>query len=286
MPCNSPTGNNVIQEWSDAAPFWDKHRGLIGQMWAPVTDALVAAAGIAEGQSILDVATGPGDPALTLAPIVGSNGRVIGIDPVPAMVAAARREATRLSFTNTQFEVASADSLPFPDATFHAALSRFGVMFFPSPLDGVREILRVLKPEGKLALAVWHHPAQNPFFRVVENILDRYIAPTASDPDAPNSFRFATPSKLFGILNDAGVANPTEQLLKFDMTVPVTLEDFFALRCEMSDKLRGLLGTLSAPQRAEIKRQTIKAAGAFQTSVGLTFPTEVLILSGTTSRGD
>ena len=138
MLSSKAPSQSTIQEWSDAAPFWDKHRGLIGQMWAPVTDALIAAAGIAEGQSILDVATGPGDPALTLAPIVGTNGRIIGIDPVPAMVAAARREAVRLNFSNTQFEVASADQLPFPDATFHAALSRLGVMFFPSPLNGIR----------------------------------------------------------------------------------------------------------------------------------------------------
>ena len=253
-------------------------------MWAPVTDALIAAAGIAEGQSVLDVATGPGDPALTLAPIVGPDGLVIGIDPVPAMIAAARREAARLNFTNTQFEVASADELPFSDATFHAAISRFGVMFFPSPLDGIREMLRVLKPEGKLALAAWHLPAGNPFFRVVENILDRYIAPAPSDPDAPNSFRFATPGKLLSILTEAGVANPTEQLLRFDMAVPVALDDFWTLRCEMSDKLRGLLATLSARQRAEVKRQTLAAAGAFQTSAGLTFPTEVLILSGTTPQ--
>ena len=249
-------------------------------MWAPVTEALIAAAGIAERQSILDVATGPGDPALTLAPIVGPQGRIIGIDPVPAMVTAARGEAARLNCTNTRFEVAFADSLPFPDATFHAAISRFGVMFFPSPVAGIREILRVLKPAGKLALAVWHLPTHNPFFRVVENILDRYIAPNASDPDAPNSFRFATPGKLLSILTEAGVATPSEELLRFTMTVPGTLEDFWALRCEMSDKLRGLLATLSPRQLAEVKHQSLQVARACGSANSLTFPAEVLILSG------
>ncbi len=280
MPFSNPTSASVIQEWTEAAPFWDKHRSLISQMWSPVTQALIAAAGITEGHSILDVATGPGDPALNLAPIVGPTGQIIGIDPVPAMVTAARREATRLNLTNTRFEVAFADSLPFPDATFDSALSRFGVMFFPSPVDGIREILRVLKPAGKLALAVWHLPAQNPFFRVVENILDRYIPPNASNPDAPNSFRFATPGKLLNILKEAGVATPTEELLRFTMTVPGTLEDFWALRCEMSDKLRGLLDTLSPLQLAEVKHRSLQAARACGSANSLAFPAEVLILSG------
>lgn len=153
----------VTSVWRDSAPFWEKHREIIQQMFAPVTQALVEDGLISGGHTVLDVATGPGEPALTLAALVGAKGKVLGIDPAPEMVEAARRATDHLGFRNAQFDVASADRLPFPADTFDAVVSRFGVMFFPSPVDAVREMLRVLKPGRKLALAVWHLAERNPF---------------------------------------------------------------------------------------------------------------------------
>jgi ubiquinone/menaquinone biosynthesis C-methylase UbiE len=141
----------VINAWRSSAPYWEKHREIIRQMFAPVTQALVEDAHIEDAQigtgaAVLDVATGPGEPALTIAVLVGAEGKVFGIDPAPEMVEAARRAAQQLGITNAEFEVAPADRLPVPDNSFDAAVSRFGVMFFPSPVDGVREVLRALKP--------------------------------------------------------------------------------------------------------------------------------------------
>lgn len=162
---------DVINRWTGSAPYWEKHREAIRQMFAPVTQALADDARIARGQIVLDLATGPGEPALTLAALVGPEGKIFGVDPIPEMVAAARRAAEHLGVTNTQFEVAFADHLPFPDNTFDAAVSRFGVMFFPSPLDAIREMLRVLKPGGKLALAVWHFAERNPFHTSLSRVV-------------------------------------------------------------------------------------------------------------------
>ena len=86
----------VINRWSGSAPFWEKHREIIRQMFAPVTDALVEDGQIGSRQSVLDIATGPGEPALTIASLVGPEGNCFGVDPIPEMVAAARREASRL----------------------------------------------------------------------------------------------------------------------------------------------------------------------------------------------
>src|SRR6516165_964615 len=135
---------DVINRWSDAAPFWEKHREIIRQMFAPVTAALSQDGLIGSGCTVLDVAAGPGEPALTIASSVGPAGRVFGIDPVPEMVEAARREARHLGLKNAQFDVALAEHLPFAADTFDAAVSRFGVMFFPSPVAAVREMLRQL----------------------------------------------------------------------------------------------------------------------------------------------
>src|SRR6266699_2652880 len=143
----------VINQWSASAPFWEKHRELIRQMFAPVTQALAEDGQIGDRHAVLDIATGPGEPALSVAVLVGPEGKVFGIDPVPEMVAAARRATDHLGFRNAQFDVAFADHLPFPADTFDAVVSRFGAMVFPAPIDAMREILRVLKPGRKLALA-------------------------------------------------------------------------------------------------------------------------------------
>ena len=172
----------VINRWSGAAPFWEKHRELIREMFEPVTEALVQDARIGSGHAVLDIATGPGEPALTVAGLVGPEGKVVGIDRIPGMVDAARRETERRGLTNTQFDVGSADELPFAADTFDAVLSRFGVMFFPSPEDSIRGMLRVLKPGGGLALAVWGPLEHNPFYYVTSRVIESYLGPTVPAP--------------------------------------------------------------------------------------------------------
>src|SRR6266571_6908885 len=174
---------DVLNRWSGSAPFWEKHREIIRQMFAPITHALVEDGQIGSQHAVLDIATGPGEPALSVAALVGPEGKVFGIDPVPEMVAAARRATDHLGFRNTQFDVAFADHLPFPADTFDAVVSRFGVMFFPSPVDAVREMLRVLKPGRKLALAVWHFAETNPFFNTLSRVIDRYVDSPPLTPD-------------------------------------------------------------------------------------------------------
>src|ERR1700736_952504 len=172
----------TLSAWRDSAPFWEKPRETIRQVLAPVTQAPVEDTGIGPGHSVLDIATGPGEPAWTIAVIVGPEGKVFGIDPAPEMVDAARRATDHLGFRNAKFEVASADPLPFLADTFDAVVSRFGVMFFPSPVAGVREMLRVLKPGRELSLAVWHFADRNPFFYTLSRVMERFVD---SPPLAP-----------------------------------------------------------------------------------------------------
>jgi ubiquinone/menaquinone biosynthesis C-methylase UbiE len=270
----------VITRWSDSAQFWEKHREVIRQMFAPVAQALIDDAKIGAGQTVLDVATGPGEPALSVAKWVGSEGKVVGVDPIPEMIEGGRRATSRLGLNNVKFEIASADRLPFSDATFDAVISRFGIMFFPSPADGIREMLRVLKPEGKLAFAVWSSIERNPFHSVFSQILNRFVEPTPLAPDAPDAFRFANPGKLLRILSEAGVAAPSERILQFKIEAPVSVEDFLSLRGEMSESFHKKLAALSDQQRAEVKRLALEAYRNYSDGRGMSFPSEVLILSG------
>jgi len=271
----------VINRWTGSAPYWEKHREIIGQMFAPITQALVEDAQIGVGQVVLDVATGPGEPALSLADVVGPEGKIFGIDPIPEMVAGARRAAARLGLRNTQFDVAGADQLPFPDDTFDSVISRFGVMFFPSPVDGIREMLRVLKPAKRVALAVWHSVESNSFFYSMSRVIDEFFESPPLAPDAPDAFRFASRGKLRGVAREAGIAAPTERLVQCKIQAAISAEDFWTLRIEMSEKLREKIGILSGERLAEVKRRAIESFAEYSTDDGMSFPAEVMIVSGT-----
>jgi SAM-dependent methyltransferase len=262
----------VINAWSGAAPFWEKHREVIRHMFAPVTQALVEDGLIGSGHAVLDIATGPGEPALSVAALVGPKGKVFGIDPVPEMVAAAHRATDYLGLRNAQFDVAFADDLPFPADTFDAVISRFGVM------------LRVLKPGRKLALAVWHFAERNPFFYTLQRVLERYVDSPPPVPDAPDAFRFASPGMLRNLLGEVGAMAPSERLLQFTIQAAISVEDFWTLRFEMSEKLREKIAMLSKQQLTEVKHQSLEALRGYSTARGMSFPAQVLIVSGTKSR--
>src|SRR5574341_1403872 len=274
MKASAPTPRGVL-----GILALDKNRDIIRQMFAPVSEALIADAEIAPGHSVLDVATGPGEPALRIAQLVGSNGEVVGIDPVAGMIEASRRAAERLSLNNARFETAGADSLPFPDDRFDAVVSRFGVMFFPSPVAGAREMLRVLRPGKKMAFAVWHFRDNNPFHYVLARIVDAALPPPELPPDAPDAFRFAATGKLQAIVAEAGAANPMERLFRFSIDVPLSPEEFWNLRMEMADKLRERLATLQPDSFEDLKRRSIAAFQEYSSANGLSFPAEVRLVS-------
>jgi SAM-dependent methyltransferase len=252
-------------------------------MFAPITEALVIDGQISAQQTVLDVATGPGEPALSLAAVVGPQGKVIGVDPIPEMIAAARRAAVSLGLRNVQFEVASADHLPFADNTFEATVSRLGAMFFPSPVDGIREMLRVVKPGRRLALAVWHSADRNPFHHILSNIVDRYVDPSKITTDSWDAFRFAPARKLLEVLVEAGAIDTAERVLEFNIDTPLSAQDFWTLRLAISDKFRGAVTALSPEKAAEVQREVVTALEKYWTGSGISFPSEVRIVSGAKS---
>jgi SAM-dependent methyltransferase len=249
-------------------------------MFHPVTEALIDEARIAGGDAVLDVATGSGEPALSIAEVVGPAGLVVGIDPFSAMLAAGERAATDRHFLNARFQVASADHLPFETDAFDAVVSRFGIMFFPSPVECVREMLRVLKPNRPIAFAVWSGLDNNPFHYCLVRIMDRFSPEPQLPPDAPGPFRFATPGKLRSIVEEAGARDVTERLFHFSISAPLSPEDFWDLRCDMAEKLRKRIAALPTDVRIELKKQALDAFRPYAKGAGVSFPGEALIVSG------
>src|SRR5258706_11956070 len=205
--------SDVLREWRESARYWQQHAATIRRMFAPVTDALVQDAGIVEGHSVLDVAGGPGEPSLTIAQIVAPSGTVVCTDAIDEMVSAAKDQARDRGITNIEFRQCEAESLPFADDTFDATIRRLGVMFFPDVGAGLGEMLRVVKPDGRAAFAVWGKSELNPFSYLVTNVMARHVTSVPEQPDSPGAFRFAEPAELASILIDAGAIDVIERVL-------------------------------------------------------------------------
>ena len=273
--------DSVLREWRESATYWEKHAQTIRTMFAPLTRALIEEAGIREGAHVLDVAGGPGEPSLTIAEVVGSSGSVLCTDVVAEMVAAAEREARRRRLTNIQFQQASADSLPFGNNTFDAAVCRLGVMFFPDSLAGVTEMVRVTKPAGNISFAVWAKSELNPFSYVITNIVARHIETPAADPNALGAFRFAESGALAQVLTQAGARNVTERALRFHIEAPITPKEFWEMRSQTSGTLREKLQGLPKAQTDGIAQDVEQSLGEFFPNNQMKFPAEMLVITGT-----
>ena len=274
------TSDKVLQSWRETAHHWIAHSENIRAMFMPVTRALIERAGIHEGQAVLDVAGGSGEPSLTIAEVVGPAGSVTCTDAVPEMVAAARAEAERRGLSNMQFRDCTADALPFADASFDVTVSRLGAMFFPDPLASMREMLRVTRPGGIVALVVWHKSEINPFCYIVTNVMARHVESPPGDPDAPNAFRYAETGKLADILRAAGAVEVDEQVLDFQIQAPISASEFWAMRSHTSDTLREKLGKLSAAQREQIAHEVEASASEFFPGNQMNFPAKMIIVTG------
>ena len=270
--------DDMLDVWRESAQYWTRHSDTIHQMFVPLTRALIERAGIVAGQNVLDVAGGAGEPSLTIAEAVGPGGTVTCTDGVAEMVEAARAEAQRRGISNVQFRQCAADSLPFPDESFDVVVSRLGVMFFP--VEAFREMLRVLKPGGKLAFAVWGKSDVNPFCYVVTRVMEQHVKSPAADPDAPNAFRFAEPGTLADVMTQAGAIDVEERIVSFDIAAPISARQFWTIRSQTSDTLREKLSKLSADEQAQIAVEVEQAAQEFFPSNQMKFPAQMLIATG------
>jgi ubiquinone/menaquinone biosynthesis C-methylase UbiE len=272
--------NKVLDAWQTSARYWDKYRVLIAQIFAPLTSGLVEEALIGTGQNVLDIGGGSGEPSLTISSIVGPTGSVMYTDPVAGMVESAQAEAGRRGLTNIHFKQCSADDLPFADRAFDVAVGRLSAMFFVDPAAAVREAVRVIVEDGHVSFAVWGPKEANPFFSTITDVIERFVEVPPEDPDAPDAFRFAAPGKLAGILEKAGAESVIERKLNFEIKAPISFEQFWQLRTEMSGSLREKMAGLSPAQLPTVKQAVADAAQRYFVRGTMSFPAQALIVSG------
>ncbi len=222
--------------WSERAAKWRRWHPTLAAWWQGVTDLLIQWAEPGPGMRVLDLASGTGEPALTLAPRVGPDGTVTATDVIPEMVAIAAENATEQGITNIRFQQADAGALPFPDASFDRITCRFGVMYFPDVPGALREVRRVLRPGGRAVFAVWGPLEQIDYLISTLAVLLRYQTspPPAPDPDTPHPLKFAPAGKLSAALREAGFAAVREETQIVPLPWPGTPEEFLGyIRSDM-----------------------------------------------------
>ena len=172
-------------------------------MIAPIGAALSARAAVTIGERVLDLGCGGGATSLAIAVSVGAAGYVLGIDISPDLIAKAKERAEAAVARNATFECVDA-AIYRPDAPFDRMVSRFGSMFFAHPVEAFSNLHGCLKPGGRIDLAVWGPPRDNPWMMELIGVLRRHIEVPPLVPRTPGPFAFEDTDYLRGILDDAG----------------------------------------------------------------------------------
>ncbi|MEM9049619.1 MAG: methyltransferase domain-containing protein [Pseudomonadota bacterium] len=180
---------------------------FVPALFAPWPAKLIAAARVEKDQTVLDIACGSGVLTRALQAAVGPGGRAIGLDPAPGMLAAAAEH-----LPDAEWVLAPAEALPMGEATFDAVLCQFGMMFFKDRQGAAAEMLRVLKPQGSLAVAVWNALDHNPAYRDIVALLDAHLGRDAGDA-VRMPFNLGDAAALCGVFEAAGFAAVSAQTL-------------------------------------------------------------------------
>ena len=196
-----PISHLALDEVRVAA--WAEVRDALELQLAPLGRHALAALAPRPGESVLDIGCGGGETALDLARAVAPDGTIVGGDLSSAVLAFAQRAAKGCE--RVRFIQADAQVFPFEPASFDAAFSRFGVMFFADPIAAFINIRRSLKPNGRLAFVCWRALEENPLDMLPLRAASAHLPPQpAHDPEVPGPFAFANPDRVRGILERAG----------------------------------------------------------------------------------
>ena len=187
---------NQKNSWNNFSGGWKKWDDFTMKFLQGQCDAIIRGLEFKSTDHVLDIASGTGEPGLTIASQYVKNGKVIATDLSEKMLDIAMEKARARSLSNFEVQVADACDLPFEDASFDAVSCRLGFMFFPDMEQAAREMMRVLKPGGKLIATVWAEPAKNPWVTTIMGAIKKHVELPTPDPKAPGIFRCAAPGFL------------------------------------------------------------------------------------------
>ena len=274
---------------TNSSPQWgSSYRLIASEKWKAksaamgrdVTEALVEYARPKRGMKVLDLASGTGEPAISLAARVGSEGHVTALDLSSDLLEIAAKRAQQRELTNFLTHQADAHELPFFDQSFDLVTSRFGVMFFHDCERALREVHRVLKPGARACFLAWG-PFEQPYWESTMGIVAKHVGGPTLVPGGPDPFRFAQPGSLSSVLRKAGFTHIEEETKSLPWTWPGTAAEVWEQAQAVAAPFLPLLQRIPAFKRNEIDREVIDAIQQYADGESIKFGAVIVLVSGT-----
>jgi SAM-dependent methyltransferase len=278
-----------MTSFSNSNPQWgSSYRLIASEKWKAksaamgrdVTDALVEYARPKSGMNILDLASGTGEPAISLASRVGFEGHVTALDLSSDLLAIAAERAQQRGLKNFSTQQADAHQLPFPDQSFDLVTSRFGVMFFQDCERALREVNRVLKPGARACFLAWG-PFEQPYWSSTIGVVVDHVGGPAIAPGGPDPFRFCNPGSLSSVMRKAGFGNVKEETRTVPWTWPGTAEEVWEQAQAVATPFLPLLQRIPVGKKDAIDQNAITAIQQHADGDSIKFGATVVLASGT-----
>jgi ubiquinone/menaquinone biosynthesis C-methylase UbiE len=257
----------------------EKWKAKSAAMGGALTDALVEYSRPLPGMRVVDLASGTGEPGISLAARVAPQGSVTAVDQSSDLLAIAAERARNKKLSNFTTQQADAHQLPLADRTFDLATCRFGVMFFSDVERALTELRRVLKPGARACFAAWG-PVEQPYWQTTMKIVHQCVGGAMFPPGSSDPFRFSAADSLSKVLSMAGFHDVEESTQNLPWTWPGDAEEVFEYFCTVSAPFRPMLERVSASQWPAIRAQAKAAIERYRVGDEIRFGADVVLASG------
>ena len=266
------------ESWNKFSPGWKKWDNLTMDFLKPAGDEIIRKLKPKDSDVVLDVAAGTGEPGLTIARNL-KTGKVVSTDIAEGMLETARENAAKLGLKNFETIVADVSELPFDDEMFDAVSCRFGFMFFPDMQLAANEMVRVLKPGGRIATSVWNVAEKNFWVTAIAGTIKKYLDVPTPPPGAPGMFRCAEPGLIANIFRNAGLKNVTETEVtgKYNSG---SAEEYWNMMTDVAAPFVAALSKADEATRAKIKNDVIDLVNSKFSNGKVAIDTSSLVIYG------
>ena len=264
--------------WNKFSPGWKKWDEITMEWLKPMGDEIIRRIQPKDGDTILDVASGTGEPGLTIASTM-KTGKVILTDLAEDMLAITRENAARRGIKNIETRACDVCELPFPDNTFDSISCRFGFMFFPDMLLAAKEMYRVLKPGGRIATAVWNVPEKNFWVTATMGAINRNIEMPVPPQGSPGIFRCAKDGLMTNLFSQAGFKNVSQTEVPGNIKSH-TADVYWELMTEIAAPVVAGLSKADDAMKAKIKGEVFKALNEKYSDGNIVVDSNALVIYG------